>query len=610
MSIIPYITTVIRNCNIIGKMDDQTIDNKQNFTWTELFRSIWFLLDKNRTKFLFWWSILIFVHFYSVVPPLLIGKIVDFFTIYKSNTSLTKFYILALTLGISYALVSFIRLSVKQVLGNLRSEVAYFIKVKGFENLLNLSLKWHDSENTGSKVKKIENGIDAYKNLIGRMNNDLIHALTLFIGVITVFIFLNPKYILFFFIYAITFYIILKYYYKKIQISKEEYNASTEKSGGSYVEGLGNILTIKTLGANDSFRKHISEKEELAKKNEYRTREIGINMWRTYQIFNGLCYGIFLLMVGVGVANGEISTGSIVIFYGYLSSLTGSSNSILEIYEELLGAKISIGRMMPILYGSEIDSDGNLNFPKMWSTITLKKVNFKYESGSKSVDLSDINFTIRRGEKIGIVGKTGSGKSTLAKVLSGLYKIKSGEYQIDDANFYNISKSQISGNISLVLQDSEMFNLSLNDNITLLRKIKQNFITTAIDISQLNDVIKKLPEGVNTLIGEKGYHLSGGERQRVGIARVICKNPEIIIFDEATSSLDNKTEKLVHDSIEKKLIDKTMIIIAHRISTLRNTDRIYVFDKGRIIESGTFDQLSTNNKSKFYKIYNPAKSTR
>jgi ABC-type multidrug transport system fused ATPase/permease subunit len=212
------------------------------------------------------------------------------------------------------------------------------------------------------------------------------------------------------------------------------------------------------------------------------------------------------------------------------------------------------------------------------------------------------NFTINKFEKIGIVGHSGSGKSTLAKILLGLYELEDGKFKIDDVNFYDIKHSEITHNIAIVLQDSEMFNLSLKENITLLKE-NDELLRLAIKVAQLEELITKLPEGMHTLIGEKGYRLSGGERQRIGIARAIFKNPQLLVLDEATSSLDSKTEELIQEGLEKELQKKTMIIIAHRLSTLKHVDRIYVFDNGRIAEEGKYDELITDPSSKFYQLH-------
>ncbi|MFW6026468.1 MAG: ABC transporter ATP-binding protein [Candidatus Woesearchaeota archaeon] len=217
-----------------------------------------------------------------------------------------------------------------------------------------------------------------------------------------------------------------------------------------------------------------------------------------------------------------------------------------------------------------------------------------------------MSFNINKNEKVGVVGYSGSGKSTLSKLLLGLYKINSGEIKIDEKNFYGFEHQNLLDNISLVIQETEMFNMSLRDNISMLKEIDSNTLQKAIKIAQLEDVIKKLPDGLDTVIGEKGYKLSGGERQRVGIARAICKNSNILILDEATSSLDPETELKIQEGLDL-LENKTMIIIAHRLSTLKNVDKILVFDKGRLVEQGNFKELLKDPNSKFYYIWSMQK---
>ena len=574
-----------------------------------LLKALWFLIGEKKHQYLFWEIILFLIHFYVVVPPLLIGKIVDFFISYQVGQSLVPFYFYTSALGISFSLISFIRLSLKNTLGNLRSDISYSIKVKGFEKLLDFSLRWHDEEITGNKVQKIQNGVTAFNDLTYIMDNEIVRSVTTFLGIIFVFIFLKSQYVIFFVLYVVGFFIIIQYFYDRIQKTNDEYFMSREKAGGSYVESLSNILTIKTLGASEGFKTHIAQREEVTKQYEYKIRGLYNKLWKTYQAFNGVCYSAFLILVGQGVIARVISTGSIVVFYGYLQSLTGSTNEIIQIYETVIRSTSGISRLMPIFWTKPKIKTGLLSFSRNWEKISIQKGNFRYKAKEIKFDkydndLSDISLTIHRFQKIGIVGKTGSGKSTLAKLLVGLYEFETGKYKIGDLNFYDIRHDEILRLMVLVLQDSEMFNLSLRDNITLMREGDSEVLQKAIEISQLKDVVAKLPEGLNTLIGEKGYHLSGGERQRVGIARAIYKNPEIIILEEATSSLDSKTEQALQQALEKNLEQKTLIIIAHRVSTLKNVDKIYVFDEGKIIEQGTYMRLASNPNSHFSRIYN------
>ncbi len=239
---------------------------------------------------------------------------------------------------------------------------------------------------------------------------------------------------------------------------------------------------------------------------------------------------------------------------------------------------------------------------KKWDKIEIINGSFKYPSGQEA--LKNLNFHVNRDEKLGIAGESGSSKSTLVKILLGLYQLEEGQFKVGGQNYYDISHDDLIKNVAVVLQETELFNLSLKDNITGMRNISRDLVNQAVSISGLNEVIEKLPKGLNTLIGEKGYKLSGGERQRLGIARAICKNAPIIILDEATSSLDNKTEKDVLDKLFGAFgQEKTFVTIAHRISTLRDTDRVIVFENGEVVEEGIYEELIKNDNSRLGQLY-------
>jgi len=589
----------------LGKKDDFSA-----FSWGDLFKAYWFLLNNLKWKWLFLTIFLFALHFYVIVPPLIIGKIVDFFTLYHTGDSLNNFYIYTGILGITFIIISFLRLSTKNVIGNLQSEVMYQTKVKGFEKLLDFSLEWHLEESAGAKSQRVKSGVEAYKKLNSKLSNEIMRSVASITGIIVVFVFLRPPYVIFFLLYVFGFWTILLSFYKRIQKENDSYFFSVEKAGGSYVEGLSNILTIKTLGAGSGFKKHIALKEHGTKDHELTIRKLYNNLWKTFQAFNGICYGVFLFLVGRDVISQQISAGSLVIFYGYLQNLIGNAGDMIDTYETTLNAKSGIGRMMSVFWTKVKITAGNKKLPRNWENISLDNANFSYKNG-QGVEaendargaIKDLSISIPRYSKIGVVGKTGSGKSTLAKILAGLYPLSSGQYKIGEISFYQLAHEEQTKQLTLVLQETEIFNLSLGDNITLMHNIDPKLLENALGISRLAELVSKLPKGLDTLVGEKGYHLSGGERQRVGIARAICKNSPIIIFDEATSSLDSKTELLIQQALEKNLKDKTLISIAHRVSTLQKTDIIYVFDEGNIVEKGKFAELSSDKNSKFYELY-------
>lgn len=273
-------------------------DEKIQFSWRDLIRAYWFLLGDQRWKFLWCESILFVVLLYEIVPPLIIGMIVDFFTTYHEGDSLSFFYISTVGLGLSFAIVSFIRLSIKRITGNQKSEVTYRTKVRGFERLLDYSLSWHYKETAGAKAQRIQNGVDAFRQMGFDLDNEILRSLTGLFGMIVVFAFLRPIYALFFLIYVAGAWMILRYFYRRIQIENDRYFLSLEKAGGTYVEGLSNILTIKTLGADSDFKNHVAKKENLAKEHELKMIIYTTNLWKSFHALNWVSYCIFLLIVG------------------------------------------------------------------------------------------------------------------------------------------------------------------------------------------------------------------------------------------------------------------------------------------------------------------------
>ena len=564
-------------------------------------------MGQKKNKYLFYTAVLILVNFYDLVPVFVVGKIVDFFTNYHPGDSLATFYGYTVFLAIATCVVAFIRLDTKRRLTNIRSEIMYEVKVKGFERLLDFSLKWHDTENTGNKVQRIQNGLDALGTMQDQFSNGVFPTGAAIIGVLVAFLFIKPFFLIYCLVYLAIFIFIQMSFYNRMVRMNFEYNSLTEKASGTYYEGLSNILTIKTLGVKGDFKKNIISREELSRDYQFKMTDLGNAKWKSFQLINGLAVGGMLLFTGHGFLAGTISLGSIFIFYNYFQKLTNASGESTNILDKLIKVKVGIARMMPIFYDSSDKKHGTKPFPKDWQTCSIVDGTFTYPKRSehgegRETGLKHVSVTIEKNQKIGVVGKSGSGKSTFAKLFLGLYEFESGEFKIGSTSFEDIQHSEVTNEIALVLQDSEMFNLSLKENITLMRAFDPVLFEKAIAIAQLKELIEQLPEGINTLIGEKGYRLSGGERQRIGIARAIYKDPQILVLDEATSSLDSKTEALIQQAFEEQLEKKTIISIAHRVSTLKNVDKIIVFENGSIVEEGTFSELSKQKDSKFYEI--------
>lgn len=570
----------------------------KKFTLKDLFNSIWFFLDDNRKQFLFWNITIFFIYFFKLVPPLFVGLIVDFFISYEGG-SLTKFYTYCAVIGGLYVVVSLIRLTAKRRLAGIGIYMRYKAKVLGFDRLLNFSLKWHDDENAGNKIQRISTGATSLKEWNHMAYSDIFPIITTFIGVLVIFLFLDYIFLLFFLVYMILFFSIEFYFNRKIAYLTDQKNKASEHSTGTYFEGASNILSIKTLGAKGSFTDNIEEAEGLAKEYYLKIRDTKTRKWYFFQSLNGIFLGLFLLLIGQAVLAERLTVGFIFVYYTYFVKLREGAEDVTFLIDKVIEYFSAIKRMMPIFLDEVDEYFGKEDFPKKWKKIEFNNVGFSYDDGFK---IRSFSIDIAKGKKIGIVGVSGSGKSTLMKLLLGLYKIEKGNITIGNKDYYSISHNEITKNISTVLQETELFNMSLKENITLMKKVPKHIFKTAIEVAQLDEIIGRLPEGLDTLIGEKGYRLSGGERQRVGIARAIVKSAQILILDEATASLDSATESKIQKGLEENL-ESTMIIVAHRLSTLKNVDEIVVFEKGKIIETGTFNSL-VRKKGRFAELWN------
>jgi len=251
----------------------------------------------------------------------------------------------------------------------------------------------------------------------------------------------------------------------------------------------------------------------------------------------------------------------------------------------------------------KIDNFTNDNQIKMdlKSELTFKNVSFKYfnDNQKTNFNLINLNFSIKHKETIGIVGRSGSGKSTIIDLIAGLILPDSGEILIDDKKLTNKNKLVWQKNLSLVSQSIFLADSTIKENIAFgvpLENIDETKVYLALEKAQLKDFISKLPNGIHTVIGERGVQLSGGQRQRVGIARSLYADSNLIIFDEATSSLDGLTEDAVIDSINNIQNIKTIVIVAHRLTSVKNCNKIYLIDDGKILDAGTFDELLGRNE--------------
>lgn len=309
-------------------------------------------------------------------------------------------------------------------------------------------------------------------------------------------------------------------------------------------------------------------------------------------------FGAIVAVVWYGVRlsiSGEMSVGQLISFVLYSTFVGASFGGIAELYAQIQKAIGATERVFELLDETpeKINSVRDLaTIEKIKGNVTFKNVAFSYHSRKEIKVLKDVSFTANFGQKIAIVGPSGTGKSTIASLLLRFYNIDEGEILVDGKNIYDYDLENLRGNMSIVPQDVILFGGTIRENIAYGKpNATEEEILIAAKQANAYNFIESFPEKFETIVGERGIKLSGGQRQRIAIARALLKNPSILILDEATSSLDSESEKLVQEALEILMEGRTSIIIAHRLSTIRSADQILVLDNGRITEQGTHQEL-------------------
>ncbi len=401
----------------------------------------------------------------------------------------------------------------------------------------------------------------------------------------------SPLLLLSIFLFGILYVLTGKYFVSRIrQATKDVQNKKTdllihmEEGIASTREVMAfNRLNWETKMYNKYFRKYFDAVMTEAKITNRQLLASEPIKWGANIIVLG--YG------GYGVIQGTISIGLFLVVYQFTSQLMDALQRLFEYSMNLSSKYALIDRIRSVMDGP-IEKQGSIPLKENVKEIRFEKVSFSYQHDEEKQVLNDLTLTIPTGKKVAFVGTSGGGKSTIAQLLIRFYHQTEGEMYVNGIPFHQVKYSDWMKKVGIVSQEPYLFPDTIRNNITMGRKnISDEQIDLAITLTEMNDYIKLLPHGLETKIGERGITLSGGQRQRLALARVIVNNPEVLILDEATSALDLETERKVQGHFDHIRRGKTTIVIAHRLSTVRNADVIFVMDKGQITAKGTHDEL-------------------
>ncbi len=530
-----------------------------------------------------------FLQLFALVSPLFFQVVIDKVLVHRSVSTLNVLVIGLVAIAIFETILGILR---TYLFAHTTNRIDVELGARLFRHLLALPIAYFQARRVGDSVARVRE-LENIRNFLTSS------ALTLVIDLFFTFVFLL---VMFLYSPTLTFVVLASLpIYIGISIGAtpsfraqldEKFRRGAENQA-FLVESVTGIETLKAMAVEPQMQRLWEEQLAAYVAASFRVLKLGNTASQSVQLVSklvsaGILYGGALLVI-----DGSLSVGELVAFNILAGRVSAPVLRLAQIWQDFHQARISVARLGDIL---NTPAETTINparaaLPEIRGHVTFEHVTFKYRIDGTEV-LHDVSFDILPGQVVGVVGPSGSGKSTLAKLIQRLYVPESGRVLVDGIDLSMIDTAWLRRQVGVVLQENMLFNRSVRANIALADPATpMQRIISAAKLAGAHDFILELPEGYDTIVGERGSSLSGGQRQRVAIARALITNPRIIIFDEATSALDYESERIIQDAMGEIAENRTVFIIAHRLSTVRRTDRIITIDRGRLVEDGCHDEL-------------------
>ncbi|HEY7244882.1 MAG TPA: type I secretion system permease/ATPase [Xanthobacteraceae bacterium] len=530
-----------------------------------------------------------FLQVFALVSPLFFQVVIDKVLVHRGISTLDVLMMGLVTIGIFETILGILR---TYLFAHTTNRIDVELGARLFRHLLALPIAYFQSRRVGDSVARVRE-LENIRNFLTSS------ALTLVIDLFFTFVFLAVM-----FVYSpLLTWIVLGAFPVYIAISAgatplfrrrldEKFQRGAENQA-FLVESVTGIETLKSMAVEPQMQRRWEEQLAGYVAASFRVISLGNTASQSVQLVNKLVIAAILYFGAKLVIDGGLTVGELVAFNMLASRVSAPVLRLAQLWQDFHQARLSVARLGDILNtaAEPTYSPARAALPAIRGDVAFEHVSFRYRVDGTQI-LNDVSINVRAGQVVGIVGPSGSGKSTLAKLVQRLYIPESGRVLVDGVDLAMVDTGWLRRQIGVVLQENVLFNRTVRDNIALADPaMPMERVIAAAKLAGAHDFILELPEGYDTIIGERGSSLSGGQRQRIAIARALIGDPRILIFDEATSALDYESERIIQQSMHEIAKGRTVFIIAHRLSTVRMADRIITIDRGRLVEDGTHDQL-------------------
>jgi subfamily B ATP-binding cassette protein HlyB/CyaB len=558
---------------------------------TRRFDITWFLGAVHKYRYLLA-EVLVasfFLQLFALVTPLFFQVVIDKVLVHRSLSTLDVLMIGLVAIALFEGVLGTLR---TYLFAHTTNRVDVELGARLFRHLLALPIAYFQARRVGDSVARVRE----LENIRQFLTSS---ALTLVIDLFFTFVFLA---VMFYYSPLLTFAVLAAFpFYIGISAGatplfrrrlNEKFQRGSENQA-FLVESVTGVETLKAMAVEPQMQRRWEEQLAGYVTASFRVITLSNAASQAVQVVNKLVIAAILYLGAKLVIDGSLTVGELVAFNMLAARVSAPVLRLAQMWQDFHQARLSIDRLGDILNTMPEPSFNTARaaLPPIRGQVTLEHVTFRYRVDASEV-LHDVSLDVSPGQIVGIVGSSGSGKSTLAKLIQRLYVPESGRVLIDGVDLSMVDLAWLRRQIGVVLQENVLFNCSVRDNIALADPtMSMQRVIAAASLAGAHEFILELPEGYDTIIGERGNSLSGGQRQRIAIARALITNPRILIFDEATSALDYESERVIQQNMKDIARSRTVFVIAHRLSTVRNSDRIVTLERGRLVEDGTHDQL-------------------